>query len=237
MTGVIDRRLLVNYRVDPDALRPLLPDGLRLQTIGGAAIAGVCLLRLRDLRPEGLPAGVGLRSENAAHRIAVEWDDDSGVRTGVFIPRRDSGSWVNVAVGGRLFPGRHGAARFVSEESPEALHVRFTGSTASVDVRVAVTPELEGSGLFADLAAASAFFEAGSVGWSPNGDRGRLDGLELRTGAWTMEATTPESVGSTFFAGSPVPASAAELDSVLLMRDVPVTWHAVDTPRSLLVAA
>ncbi len=34
------------------------------------------------------PRRLGLRSENAAPRIAVEWDDATGPRTGVYIPRR-----------------------------------------------------------------------------------------------------------------------------------------------------
>ncbi|MEO8095715.1 MAG: DUF2071 domain-containing protein, partial [Pseudolysinimonas sp.] len=108
MAGVIDRRLLVNYRVDPDVARGLVPAGLRPLLIDGNAVAGICLLRLDQLRPAGLPSAIGLRSENVAHRIAVEWDTPDGMRTGVFIPRRDSGSRVNVAVGGRLFPGPHG---------------------------------------------------------------------------------------------------------------------------------
>src|ERR1700712_2436142 len=122
MTGVIDRRLLVNYRVDPDAARAILPASLRPQLVDGVAAAGICLLRLRELRPAGFPAAIGLGSENAAHRIAVEWDDESGVRTGVFVPRRDSGSMINVAVGGRLFPGVHGSADFEVDEHGDSLH-------------------------------------------------------------------------------------------------------------------
>ncbi|MEA2492488.1 MAG: hypothetical protein QOJ29_399 [Thermoleophilaceae bacterium] len=38
---------------------------------------------------------LGLRSENASHRIAVEWDTAVGIRTGVYIPRRDTGSGLN----------------------------------------------------------------------------------------------------------------------------------------------
>jgi len=43
-----------------------------------------------------MPEAVGFSSENAAHRIAVLWDDEQGVtREGVFIPRRDTNSPVN----------------------------------------------------------------------------------------------------------------------------------------------
>src|SRR5262245_19574917 len=71
LRGVIDRRILVNYRVDPDVLARLLPSPFRPQMIGGFALAWICLIRLRGVRPRWAGWLPGLRSENAAHRIAV----------------------------------------------------------------------------------------------------------------------------------------------------------------------
>ena len=51
---------------------------------------------------------VGMTSENSAHRIAVEWDDEEGVvKEGVFVPRRDTDSRLVALAGGRIFPGMH----------------------------------------------------------------------------------------------------------------------------------
>src|SRR4051812_3878025 len=105
--GIIDRRILVNYRVDPDVLTKILPAPFRPKLVNGAGMAGVCLIRLTKIRPRFLPSFLGISSENAAHRIAVEWDHDSKIKQGVFIPRRDTSSWPNTLVGGRLFPGIH----------------------------------------------------------------------------------------------------------------------------------
>lgn len=82
LSSVIERRLLVNYRVTPDAAARLLPAGLRPQLVRGHAVAGICLLRLGSARPTWAPSPVGLRSENAAHRISVEWDGPDGVEAG-----------------------------------------------------------------------------------------------------------------------------------------------------------
>ena len=41
--GVIERRLLVNYRVAPDALADILPPPFRPKLVDGYAIAGICL--------------------------------------------------------------------------------------------------------------------------------------------------------------------------------------------------
>lgn len=48
-----------------------------------------------------------IHSENAAHRIAVEWDFEGKTFEDVYIPRRDTNSFFNTLVGGRLFPGIH----------------------------------------------------------------------------------------------------------------------------------
>ena len=99
LKGTIKRRLLVNFRVDP-AIQKRLPTPFRPKLHRGHAIAGICLIRLEHIRPAGLPALIGFSSENAAHRIAVEWTDVSGTaREGVFIPRRDTGSRLNSLAG------------------------------------------------------------------------------------------------------------------------------------------
>ncbi|WP_199235129.1 DUF2071 domain-containing protein [Kribbella sp. VKM Ac-2568] len=158
--GEIERRLLVNYRVDPDVLALAVPAPFRPQLVEGSAVAGICLIRLGAMRVAGAPRWAGLRSENAAHRIAVEWDDPSGaIRTGVYIPRRDSDSWTNIALGGRFYPGEHRRARFQVSETDESIRVAFTAVDGSTDVDVAVrlTQQLAGSALFASLDEASAF--------------------------------------------------------------------------------
>lgn len=48
--GLIDRRILVNYRVDPEALKRILPPQFRPKTIKGVGIAGICLIRLKDIK-------------------------------------------------------------------------------------------------------------------------------------------------------------------------------------------
>ena len=89
--GLIRRRLLVNYRVDPQVVARLLPEGFRPKLHAGHAIAGICLIRLEEVRPTFLPAWTGIASENAAHRIAVTWTDEGREMEGVYIPRRDTG--------------------------------------------------------------------------------------------------------------------------------------------------
>src|SRR5450755_2966120 len=121
--GVIDRRILVNYRVNPEVLTKILPQPVRPKLVNGKGMAGVCLIRLKDIRPRFLPSFLGISSENAAHRIAVEWDQDGETKEGVFIPRRDTSSRLNTLVGGRLFPGVHNHATFRVEEKEDHYRI------------------------------------------------------------------------------------------------------------------
>jgi hypothetical protein len=54
--GVIDRRILVNFRVDPATLNRILPAPFRPKVIHGVGMVGVCLIRLKAIRPRFLPS-------------------------------------------------------------------------------------------------------------------------------------------------------------------------------------
>ena len=230
LQGVVERRLLINYRLDPDIAATMIPAPFEPQLVNGWAVAGICLIRLGKLRPRGTPARLGLTSENAAHRFAVQWHDETGRRTGVYIPTRHSAALVNVAVGDRLFPGRHERANFESAESADAIAVAFTArdSHCFVDAAVAMRDELTGSELFASTTEASDFFRTGAAGFSPTRHAARLDGLELRTTTWRIEAADVRHVRSSFFDDRVAfPAGTIHLDSAMVMRDVAVEWHSV----------
>jgi uncharacterized protein YqjF (DUF2071 family) len=230
MRGVVERRLLINYRLDRDVAAAMIPAPFEPQLVNGWAVAGLCLIRLGQLRPRGVPAALGLTSENAAHRFAVQWRDETGLRTGVYIPTRHSEAIVNVVVGDRLFPGVHQKADFAVAESDDAISVAFTArySRCHVDAAVAMSDELTESQLFGSTAEASNFFRTGAAGYSPTRRSARLDGLELRTNAWRIEAASICHVRSSLFDDrAAFPAGTIHLDSALVMRNVPVEWHGV----------
>lgn len=224
----IERRLLVNYRADPQVVAPLLPDGLRPQLVDGWAVAGICLIRLASVRPYGVPAALGVRTENAAHRIAVEWQDGGRWRSGVYVPRRDTDSRLTQVVGGRAFPGVHHRAHFDVDEDATRVRVALTtgDGRTEVDAEVRRARDLRGSKLFADLDAASEFFSSSPTAWSPRRDAG-LEAVSLHTDAWSIEAAEPVRVRSSFFDDrTRFPDGSVILDSAMLMLDVPVRWEA-----------
>jgi hypothetical protein len=226
--GVIDRRILVNYRVDPSVLAPLLPAPFRPKVIHGFGMIGICLIRLKGIRPTVLPRWLGISSENAAHRTAVEWDDNDTVRDGVYVRRRDTNSWLNSLAGGRLFPGIHHHATFTVVEESDYFHValRSDDGLTSMIVRGRRTEQLPNASVFGSLEEASAFFQAGALGYSPTPDPRRFQGLELRCHNWRVDPLAVEEVRSSFFDDASLfPNGSIEFDCALLMRGIDHEWH------------
>ncbi|MCI0745193.1 MAG: DUF2071 domain-containing protein [Verrucomicrobia subdivision 3 bacterium] len=230
--GVIKRRLLVNFRADPAAVQKLLPTPFRPKLHEGFAIVGVCLIRLEQIRPAGMPALIGFSSENAAHRIAVLWRDATGMdREGVFIPRRDSNSLVNRLAGGRLFPGEHNGAQFSVVDHGNEIELKMR----SLDGKVAVTVvgrdgvRLPANSCFSSCSESSSFFEGGSVGYSVKHRANGLDGLVLKTMEWRVKPLEVCEVSSSFFEDRrQFPKGSVEFDHALIMRDIPHEWHAAE---------
>ena len=226
--GVIDRRILANFRVDSGVMARNLPRPFRPKLAGGFSMVGICLIRLKKIRPRFVPLPWGLRSKNAAHRVAVQWNDDGQIREGVFIPRRDTDSRLNTWAGGRIFPGMHHHANFTVDESDQHLSIAMTSDDRSVKVVVSgtITDRLPTSSVFSSLSDASEFFQRGSLGYSVTRTAGRFDGLELRCKQWRVEALDVDRIESSFFENeSMFPAGSVEFDCALLMRDIEHLWH------------
>ncbi|MEA2522442.1 MAG: hypothetical protein QOI81_2088, partial [Actinomycetota bacterium] len=152
LEGVIARRTLLNYWIDPEVVRPLVPKELELATVDGLAVAGTCLIRLEHLRPKHMPSSIGISSENMAHRIAIHYrpKDEDELRDGVFVWRRQTDRSMVKLLGGRLFPGVHGRSKFDVEEKDNGLdyHVTGEGRAANVELSVHSVDAWPGSRLF-----------------------------------------------------------------------------------------
>lgn len=231
--GIIDRRILVNFRIDPQVLSRELPEPFKPKIVGGYGIGGVCLIRLKHIRPGFVPSSIGFSSENAAHRMAVVWEDGGQVREGVFIPRRDTSSRMNTLVGGRLFPGEHHHAYFLTEEHDGYYRIQMESDDGIVSLRIEgrIGADLLKTSVFENLEQASKFFEGGSLGYSARQARpGEYEGLELRTMNWAVEPLSVEKVESSYFLDkNRFPLGSVEFDNALLMTGIEHQWHGRDT--------
>lgn len=228
--GIIRRRILVNFRIEPEVIGRQLPTRFRPKLQAGFAVAGICLIRLEHIRPKMMPEFISINSENAAHRIAVLWDTPGGeTQEGVFIPRRDTDSKITPLLGGRFFPGEHHKAAFDVQESESGISFSMKSDDGKVKVELAgkVSDALPRNSVFSSLAASSTFFENGSLGYSATGDSSRLDGLKLKTKQWRVEPLELSKVYSSYFADeSRFPQGSVRFDHALLMKNIEHEWHA-----------
>ena len=223
--GTIDRRILINFSIDKEVLAKFLPKPFKPILIDNKGIAGICLIRLKHIRPVGLPEIIGINSENAAHRIAVEWQENGETKQGVYIPRRDTNSLLNHWTGGNLFPGIHHMAKFDVQENAENYSIDIVSEDGnSISISAEQTNIFSSNSIFKNLETASEFFKNGSIGFSPN--KTDYDGLELRTQTWNVKPLNVFSVKSSFFEDKNVfPKDSVMFDNALLMRNIKHTWN------------
>jgi hypothetical protein len=196
--------------------------------VDGHGVAGICLIRLGGIRPSGLPAAVGLTSENAAHRVAVCWDTADGPVTGVYVPRRDTSSRLAALAGGRIFPGWQHLARFRVEEHDEYYRVQVDSHDGTVHITVAghAAEHVSPGSVFKNLDAASQFFRCAPVGYAATPTEGVFDGVELGTDGWALRPLRIDEASSSYFDDSArFPRGTAEVDSAFLMEGLATTWR------------
>lgn len=118
-------RLLAVYRVDPDVVAAVLPDGLEPRLVNGHAIAAACYTRLgatRLFRLNGARRGGG--SDHLAYRFAVQREDGSSA---AWIARRETSSWLEARCGAKLLRGDYGRSAFRVREEGLAIELTVEG--------------------------------------------------------------------------------------------------------------
>lgn len=230
--GYIDRRILINYTVEPEIIRTIIPEPFRPKLYKGKAIVGICLIRLRNIKIKHLPDFIGVSSENGAHRIAVEWNESGFTQSGVYIPRRDTSLRLNTLLGGRVFPGKHFLAKFNVAEDHGNYHIDFTSSdNTSISIDAKETTSFNNNSIFQTLENASAFFESGAVGYSPH--KNRYEGLRLKTYKWQVQPLEVMKVHSSFFENESIfPKGSVQFDNALIMKGIEHEWKSLASKMS-----
>ncbi len=227
--GIIKRRILVNYRADEDIVQSILPKQFRPKLHKGKAIAEICLIRLEHIRPRFMPEFIGMSSENAAHRIAVLWENEDGeTKEGVYIPRRDTDSFINSAVGGKLFPGEHNKANFEVSDTENKIDFAMQSDDGKVSVKLKgeISEQFPENSIFSSLAESSNFFEKGTLGYSVTKSGKHLDGIELAIKHWKVESLAVSFVESSFYNDETIfPKDSISFDHALIMQNISHEWH------------
>ncbi|MGH3258230.1 MAG: DUF2071 domain-containing protein [Streptosporangiaceae bacterium] len=227
--AVMERRVLVNYRIEPGVLQAVLPAPFRPSLVDGYGVGSICLIRLAEIRPAGwLPVAPGLRLENAAHRIAVLADTADGPVPGVYIPGRYTSSRLVTLTRKLLFP-RLRMARFHVQEKDGGY--RIMAQSPDGKMRIAVTARiaarLPADSVFASLHQASEFFQLAQAGYSDTPVPGVFDGVALETSYRDKHPLLVNAVASSYFDDPCLfPPGTSTVDSAFAVTGL-ATWRPI----------
>src|SRR5205807_2035137 len=119
----------------------------------------------------------------------------------------------------------HGTFRVGESQNRFEVAFKSNDGGASMEVIAELADVWPGDSIFASLAEASSFYEAGALGYSPAAVAGRFQGLELRCRSWQVSPLAIERVSSSLFDDAAVfPPGTVKLDCGLLMRGVQHEW-------------
>mgnify|MGYP000926046395 CR=1 FL=1 len=234
MTGIIKHRILLNYKIDAEVMTQNSPAGFTPKLVNGYAVGGICQVSLKQMRPAGFPASIGLTSHNAAHRVAVV---NSEGDEGVLVLRRDTNSKANVLVGGRIFAGVYTKAHFDVYNDADDYEVTITrkkvrdqgvegGNNTVMHIQGQIKKSLPLNSIFRDVEDVSQFFKAGNRGWSPQCQNSCVyDEVELKTQTWNMQPLEVKSHYSGYFMNETMfPKGSVKFDHAIIMRDIEHSW-------------
>jgi hypothetical protein len=230
LNGIIDRRILINYRVRPDVVKALLPPHLEPLIINGYASAGICLLRLKNIGIKHSPSFLRITSENAAHRFLVKYMDSGKEVHGVYIPRRDTDSKLNVLLAGKMFSWPHYPAKFEIQESDDnyAVKVESDDHNTSLQVQTTLTTLFPIDSMFDSLEHASSCFHNCTMGISPSTMPKRFKKIKLKTKTWEVKPLQVHAIRSSFYGNTSLfPTGSIEFDNAMLMKGIEHEWHSI----------
>ena len=215
VTGLIKKCILVNYRIVPDLVEPLIPANCAPKLHGGFAIAGVCIIQFAKVRTKGRMEMLGAAYSTCAHRVAVVWKGSVGTaKQGTHIFQRQSSGPIGKLGGGWLFSSEATPAAFQFDDDGKSVFADVKSKDGTMDFNVAGKSSnlvSKHSG-FNTPAEAVAFFGPSS-GEANGPSRWSFESLECDT-----------SFSAVFCNKAKFPEDSTFLDSAFIIRDVKYEW-------------
>ncbi len=227
--GIIDRRILVNYRIDPHYLKKILPSPFKPRLINGYGLGGICLIRFEKMRPTWLPSIVGTSSENGTHRFCVEWKKNGKLYNGVYVKKRFTNSRLHEFGGEKIFPGRLVFSDFKASEEKGHYSISFKSKNGEYAyVEAYETHQFPINSLFKTIEEASEDFRKDQIGYSPHKQKNQFKGVKLNTDNWEVSPLCLKNCKSSLFSNLDIfPTGSVEVDHVLLMKNIKHSWENV----------
>ena len=224
MAGVVRRRFLISYSVEPSLLAPFVPTGGELSLYNGMAWVSACFVDLADMRPSFVPKGLGSQFLYLIHRTRAKLPyPDGELRESVLVLEPNMNKPLLARLG-RASTGVNFRVRdFAFEETVGGWSLRMSdGMTVLFEAEIArntIGDTLPKQSRFENAKAADDFLLGVAYGGEWNRNSGRLRLLAETHEPWKTYVGACETKRYAFLEGLGVAQPRA--DHVITMTDIP----------------
>jgi hypothetical protein len=226
--------VLVNYAVDPQALKRKLPSHLEPDLHEGRGYVSIVIARMEKMRPAFLPRSAGITYHQVVYRAVVK----CGAERGVTFLRSDADNRLMVAAGNALtfFRFHHASISWVEERDGLRFSLRPSdGQRADIvaTYTMSSTPEvLPATTHFPDLRTAQAFLSELYVAFGTRRRDGLVEKVRIERTPWDSSVVAVDQGSyAAMTSGVLFHAAEASLDSIFVVRDLRYHWERLSLER------
>ncbi len=236
MTTVFRECFLVNFAVQPDVMRRLLPGPIAPDLHDGEAFLSIVIADMERMRPAFLPKFMGVTYNQIVYRAVVRCHGEAGVH---FL-RSDADHGLMSLAGDWLtfFRFHHSRAAFRPERGLlhfdlHAAPAHHADIHASFDLARA-SRDLPPASKFKTLAEAQEFLVELFAAFAYDPLTEQVSTVRIQRGAWDIAVVEDRRAQYDFMRGSALfPEGSTRLDSIFYVKDLPYYWHTLETSPSV----
>jgi hypothetical protein len=222
--------LVMTYAFQPEILKPLLPQGLVLDTYRGYAFLAVALVQTERLRPSFLPSAIGHNFFLSGHRIFTRLAGGARSKRGLRILRSDTDHPWMVRAGNWLTHYNYRLCQAAIEERDNEIRwsIQTPHNEADLEVVAHLGDEpapLPAGSPFATTEEARRF--AGPLPYTFDYEEATrsIIGIRAMRQSWNPRPVTVDVRRNTFLEREPFCRAKPILANAFHVRDVPYQWQ------------
>ncbi|KOV67641.1 hypothetical protein ADK64_09440 [Streptomyces sp. MMG1121] len=223
--------LVLTYALPAEALRPLVPPGMELETYGEHGFVAVALVDTRALRPAVLPARLGADHLLTGYRVFTRFRTPGGrVMRGLRILRSDTDRRLMMCAGNLLTRYNYRLARIGARVEGDSLEFRVDSrdGRADLDVRAdlgSAPAPLPAGSPFADARAARRF--AGPLPYTFEYEPQTRSVIVIKAfrAHWDPQPVSVDVRRLTFFDHGPLAGTRPVLANAFHVADLAYGWE------------
>ena len=226
--------LCVNYRIDPQALRPLIPDVFDLDMCNGKSFISVTASRLEDFGIGRIPSALRMNFYQCTYRAHVTYTDFRGqTMRGCYFVRSETNSHL-MSLAANMMPEfrGHRCNTYPILMARRDDHLCLTVDTGSdprgqlVLVSDVANPRssMPETSTFGSTEEARQLIVDFYDAFAYHPDTNEVLILQIDRGSWNIQIIEPIDYYFGYFNSDPFNTGNAELDSIFYFQDCPYRW-------------